>query len=114
MNRIDHLTRIREGFGAVKAAQPEMARAYDEMNGETYADGALSGRMKRLAALTAAITHGCEGCMLFQAEEAIRLGAGAEEIVECCAVAVALAGSMGSSKTAVVVELLREKGMLAD
>ena len=44
---------------------PEMGIHYDALSAEIYRDGALSAKQKRLMALCTAVTHGCEGCMLF-------------------------------------------------
>jgi AhpD family alkylhydroperoxidase len=46
-----------------------------------YADGAISGKMKRLMAMTAATIQGCRACILFQADKALALGASKAEIL---------------------------------
>ncbi len=45
-------------------------------------------------AMTAATVHGCRACTLYQAEEALNLGASKEEILECISVAVSLGNTM--------------------
>jgi alkylhydroperoxidase/carboxymuconolactone decarboxylase family protein YurZ len=42
------------------------------------------------------------------------LGATAEEILEACAVAISLGGTMGAGETTRVVKLLEEKELLED
>ena len=93
---------------------PDVARAYDELPMEVYKDGVLSGKIKRLMALTGALVHGCRACILYQTEEALVLGATAEEILEACAVAISLGGTMGAGETTRVVQFLEEKGLLEE
>jgi AhpD family alkylhydroperoxidase len=91
---------------------PETGGPYLELAAETYKDGALSGKTKRLMALSGALTHGCEGCILYQADEALKLGATAGEVLEACAVAISLGGTMASAQTWRVVTFLQEKGLV--
>jgi AhpD family alkylhydroperoxidase len=81
---------------------------------EVFKDGFLSGKVKRLMALVGALVHGCRACILFQTEEALLLKATAEEILEACAVAISLGGTMGAGETTRVIRLLEEKGLLED
>jgi AhpD family alkylhydroperoxidase len=91
---------------------PEIGKAYDALPMAVYKDGALSGKVKRLMALTGALVHGCRACVLFQTDHALEAGATVEEILEACAVAVSLGGTMGAGETTRVVEFLDEKGLL--
>ena len=97
-----------------KKCMPDVASAYDEMPMEVYKDGVLSGKIKRMMALTGALVHGCRACILYQTEEALALGATAEEILEACAVAISLGGTMGAGETTRVVQFLEEKGLLEE
>ncbi|MGD8262712.1 MAG: hypothetical protein PVG70_04410 [Desulfobacterales bacterium] len=42
------------------------------------------------------------------------LGATAEEVLEACAVAISLGGTMGAGETTRVVQFLQEKGLLEE
>ena len=97
-----------------KKCMPDVASAYNELPMEVYKDGALPGKIKRMMALTGALVHGCRACLLYQTEEALALGATAEEILEACAVAISLGGTMGAGETTRVVKLLEEKELLED
>lgn len=105
---------IGEMWDIYKKCMPDIARAYDELPMEVYKDGVLSGKIKRLMAVVGALVHGCRACMLFQTEEALSLGATAEEILEACAVAISLGGTMGAGETTRVVQFLEEKGLLEE
>ena len=97
-----------------KKCMPDVAIAYDELPMEVYKDGVLPGKIKRMMALTGALVQGCRACILYQTEEALNLGATAEEILEACAVAVSLGGTMGAGETTRVVQFLEEKGLLEE
>lgn len=91
---------------------PGMADAYNAMSSEAYKGGVLDSKTKRLMAMTAAVVAGCRGCILFQAKHAMDQGASAEEILESCAVAISLGGTMAAAETTRVVEYLEELGVL--
>jgi len=105
---------ISEMWEIYEKCMPDVARAYDELPMEVYKDGVLSGKIKRLMALTGALVHGCRACILYQTEEALVLGATAEEILEACSVAISLGGTMGAGETTRVVQFLEEKGLLEE
>ncbi|WP_319584463.1 carboxymuconolactone decarboxylase family protein [uncultured Pseudodesulfovibrio sp.] len=97
-----------------KKLMPEVAEPYSALNQEVYKDGMISGKHKRLMALVGALCSGCRACILFQCDQAIELGAGVDEILEACAVAVALRGTMGMGETERVVAYLRERGLITE
>jgi AhpD family alkylhydroperoxidase len=111
-NQTELINSIHENFSLFRKLMPEVGETYDELPSEAYKDGELSGKVKRLMALSAALTHGCRGCILFQTERALNLGASVREILESCAVAVSLGGTMAAAETTRVVALLREKGLI--
>jgi len=93
--------------------QTELREVYEALPEEVYKDGVVSGKMKRMMALVGALVSGCRACILYQTDNALKLGASVEEIFEACAVAVSLGGSMASGEAARVVEYLKEVGELA-
>jgi AhpD family alkylhydroperoxidase len=115
---VDSQSKLHEHVGNMwdlyKAYLPDVGKAYDELPMAVYKDGALPGKIKRLMALTGALVHGCRACILFQTEQALAAGATLEEILEACAVAVSLGGTMGAGETTRVVSFLVEKGLLPD
>lgn len=110
-NQVRTLTEITRLARKFRKGLPNMNKHYNDLNAEIYRDGALAARHKRLMAMAVAVTHGCTGCMLFQVDEAVKLGASLEEVTESLAVAVGLGGSMASSRTAQVMAFLEEKGL---
>lgn len=104
--------RILRSWDIYKKYLPDVAHAYDELPMEVYKDGVLSGKTKRLMAMVAALVHGCRACILFQTDWVLKLGATVEEILEACAVAISLGGTMGAGETTRVVLYLEEKGLM--
>jgi AhpD family alkylhydroperoxidase len=91
---------------------PNVGKAYEALTSEVYKNGALDSKTKRLMALSAALTHGCRGCILFQTEQALELGASVEEILETCSVAIAVGGTMAGGETSRVIQFLTELGRI--
>lgn len=105
---------VQDLFNAYRRLMPGVGEAYDALPAEVYKDGALSGKTKRLMALSSSLVHGCRACILFQTEHALALGASLEEILEACSVAISLGGTMAAGETTRVMGFLREKGLLEE
>lgn len=105
---------ISSSWNFYKKCLPDVGTAYEELPMEVYKDGVLPGKMKRLMALTGALIHGCQACIIFQTDKALKAGASAEEILEACSVAISLGGTMGAGETTRVMEFLDEKGLLEE
>ncbi len=103
---------IHDMWDLYRKCLPDVGKAYDELPMEVYKEGALPEKIKRLMALTGALVHGCQACVLFQTDKALEAGAAVDEILEACAVAVSLGGTMGAGETTRVVKFLDEKGLL--
>ena len=95
-----------------KTLMPQIAKAYEDLPIQAYAEGAISGKMKRLMAMTAATVHGCRACILYQADEALKLGASKEEFLECIGVAVSLGGTMAEGQATRLIGYLEERNLL--
>jgi AhpD family alkylhydroperoxidase len=103
---------VKKNVRKYQELMPEVGSAYENLTSQVYKDGALNCKTKRLMALAVALTHGCRGCILFQTEQALSLGASVEEILEACSVAICLGGTMAGGETARVVQLLSELGRI--
>ena len=104
---------IGEDFGTFRERMPEVTAPYDSLQEEAYKDGEVSGKHKRLMALVGGLVRGCRGCILYQTDYALQLGATVDEILESCAVAVSLGGTLAAGETSRVMAYLKEKGALA-
>lgn len=111
-NQMELQEQIHGQWERYKTLMPHIAEAYAELPKRVYGDGALSGKVKRLMAMTAATIHGCRACILYQADQALALGATKEEILECIGVAVSLGGTMAEGQATRLVGYLEERGVL--
>lgn len=104
--------RIGRNWDKYRELMPDVAEAYDALPMAVYAGGRLDAKTKRIMAVAIAVACGCRACMLYQTSHALELGADAEEILEACAVAISLGGTMAAGEMARVVEYLDERGEL--
>lgn len=91
---------------------PGIAERLAEQRGETYKDGAMSGKTKRLMAMAIALGAGCQNCILAQAEAALELGATKEDFLETLSVVVTMRGTTGVAESLRVIQFLDELGKL--
>ena len=76
-------------------AAPGQMRAFRGLMDAATADGALTSRTKELMALSIAIATRCEGCVVYHARAAHKLGASREEVAETIGVALEMGGRPG-------------------
>lgn len=113
-NQTELKKNVGKDFATFKRLLPDVAEAYEHLPAEVYSDGAVSGKNKRLMALTAAVVGGCRSCILYQTDNALALGASVEELLEACAVAISLGGTMAAGQATRVVRYLSEQGLVED
>lgn len=112
MNSSNRLAAFREKCRKYLDLSPVPKDEYLSCYEKSYTSGALDSKTKKLMALCGALVSGCTGCILSQAEMAIEEGATVDELLETCAVAISLGGTMAWSETSQVVDLLEEKGLI--
>ena len=110
--QVDLQEQIHGQWNRYKTLMPHIAKAYADLPNQAYADGTITGKMKRLMAMTAATVHGCRACILYQADEALKLGATKEEFLECIGVAVSLGGTMAEGQATRLIGYLEERDLL--
>lgn len=108
----EEYSEVSDDFWRFMEQQKEKGDLFSDHYAKTYEDGLFDSKTKRLMAMCGAIVMGCKGCIVGQADKAIQDGATAEEVLEACSVMLSLGGTMAGSKIAIVVKLLREKGMM--
>jgi AhpD family alkylhydroperoxidase len=111
-NQMELQAQIHGQWERYKALMPHIAEAYADLPNQAYGEGVVSSKMKRLMAMTAATIHGCRACILYQADEALKLGASKEEFLECIGVAVSLGGTMAEGQATRLIGFLEEREIL--
>jgi AhpD family alkylhydroperoxidase len=71
---------------------PEVLRAYAGLSRAAMSDGAISVKVKELAALAIAITRECDGCIVAHVRNLVRAGASRREVAELIGVAIVMNG----------------------
>jgi len=103
---------IGENWKTYNRLMPEVGDLYDQFHGEIYKDGTVKAKEKRLMAVVGALVNGCRACMLYQTEEALNLGATVDEVLETCAVAISLGGTMAAGEVTHIIGLMKEMGKI--
>lgn len=80
----------------LRHAQPDAWQGFGALHAAALADGALTGRVKELMALTIAVVKRCDGCIAYHAKASARQGATPEEVAEALSVALLMDGGTAS------------------
>lgn len=104
---------IWEQYETFKKVMPDFHNAYEGVRAQTYKEGALSVKTKRLMAIAVATKAGCAGCMLAQTSNAIEAGASRDEIIEAIQVAICEGGTSTLSESLQIIQKLDEMGLLS-
>ena len=74
----------------LRQLKPEMFKSFIDFDQAVFKDGAISGKMKQLMAITAAHVTQCPWCIDVHTKAAVEHGASDEEIAEAVFVAMAM------------------------
>jgi AhpD family alkylhydroperoxidase len=105
---------LREPYRALRAALPEVFRAYGELSRAAMAPGALDAKAKELIALAISVSKQCDGCIASHAKGAARAGATAEEVAEALAITISMNGGPGTVYAPRAFDAFREFAGLLD
>jgi AhpD family alkylhydroperoxidase len=95
-----------------RANMPDFTKQLGVQMNETYKDGAIDNKTKRLMALAIALGAGCRNCVLAQTEAALDLGATKEDFLETISVVISMRGTTGVAESLRVIQFLNEQGKL--
>lgn len=94
----------------IKEVVPVVGITHDMYNKEIFADGALTGKMKRLIGIAVGVKSSSFSCTVRQTKNAVNLGATKDEVMEAVSVAVAMGGTSALEYAGRVVKVLEELG----
>lgn len=86
------LARLSPEHRALRQLIPDVYRAFAAIGDAALVDGALSGKVKELMAMTIGIVQGCDGCIASHAKAAARAGATKQEAAEAIGVSILMHG----------------------
>lgn len=107
-NAREHYDQWPAAIASMKAAAPEIGRAFGGMYHKLMAEGALTVREKELIALAMGMALRCEACIYSHLEKALDAGATREQILELAGVLVVMQGGPGYVYVPKLVEALSE------
>ena len=76
----------------LKKDLPGPLEGFSILHEQSMTDGVLGKKYKELVAIGIAICTGCEGCIAFHVNDAMKVGATREEIIETIGVALLMGG----------------------
>lgn len=92
----EQLAEYRANLTRMHGAIPSTSGAFAQLHRAASAPGALSASVKELMALAVAIATGCEGCLVWHLDAALKAGATDAEVHDAVGVAVLMAGGPGT------------------
>jgi len=85
---------------------PEVYRKYLELEQAAFSEGELSQKTKELIAVGISAGVGCEGCIQWHTEYALKHGATEKEIMEAIEVAIEIGGGKAVTTARIAMEVL--------
>ncbi len=84
----DYKTQIGAGIAEMRAANPDLVKAYAGFHHANSASTHIDKKTRELIALAVAVTLRCDGCINAHSEAAAHAGATKEEIIDALGVAI--------------------------
>ncbi|MFW6323833.1 MAG: carboxymuconolactone decarboxylase family protein [Desulfovibrionales bacterium] len=112
MDKLQEYDSIRKNSRKFLDLSPDVRDKFLDHYQASYKPGAIDAKTKRLMAMCGGLIAGCTGCIIGQLNMAVEEGATVQEILETCAVAMSLGGTLAWSQISMVVEYLEKNGML--
>lgn len=79
---------------------------YLELEEAAFSEGALSQKMKELIAIGVSAGAGCEGCVQWHTEYALKHGASEQEIMEAIEVAIEIGGGKAVTTARIAADVM--------
>lgn len=97
-------------IGAFAKASPDLFAGFSMVNKAATKPGSFSAAQKELMAVALAVVQGCEDCIVFHVDGAIRHGADERALVEALEVAVEMGGGPAVMYAGKALEVYRALG----
>ncbi len=93
-------------FGALNRDIPETRNAFTDLQKTVHKDGALPAKIKEIICIVASVISPCESCIVYHTNQALKMGATREEIMEACGVAIVMGGGPAAAHLSLVQDAL--------
>ncbi|WLS04821.1 carboxymuconolactone decarboxylase family protein [Shinella oryzae] len=106
----DTMERLKDAqrrIGALAKASPELFGGFARVSKVAASAGTFSAGQKELMAVAIAVAKGCEDCILYHVDAALKHGAKEGELVEVLEVAIEMGGGPAVMYGAKALEIMR-------
>jgi AhpD family alkylhydroperoxidase len=87
---------------------PGPMSGFARLHKKAVEDGALTMKIKEMMALAIGITVGCDGCIAYHVDDAVKAGATRQELLETIGVALLMGGGPGSIYAAHALDAIEQ------
>ncbi len=101
---------LRKNLRRLRELKPEMFKGFVEFDQNVFKDAALTGKVKELMAITAALVTQCPWCIDTHTKRAKEKGASDEEIAEAVFVAMAMGAGAAWAHGGIAVDVAQAHG----
>lgn len=109
MDHIDQIIRQRKvAHTKLLRLKSTVYKKFLEMEEATYADGALSKKVKELIAVGISVVTDCESCMQWHIDEAVKAGADEREVLEALEVGMEMGGGRATVSARFALEVMQK------
>jgi AhpD family alkylhydroperoxidase len=107
MDKIREICRQRkQAHQKLLSLDSKVYRAFLDMEGAAYADGALAKKHKELIAIGISVVTDCESCMQWHIEQAAEAGATQGEVLEAVEVGIEMGGGRATVSARFALEVM--------
>jgi AhpD family alkylhydroperoxidase len=107
MDKIREICRQRkQAHQKLLSLDSKVYRAFLDMEGAAYADGALAKKHKELIAIGISVVTDCESCMQWHIEQAAEAGATQGEVLEAVEVGIEMGGGRATVAARFALEVM--------
>ncbi|MFB2553135.1 carboxymuconolactone decarboxylase family protein [Ensifer soli] len=103
----DQLKDAQRRIGTFAKASPELFGGFSKVSKAATAAGSFTAAQKELIAAAIAVTKGCEDCIVYHLDGALKHGAKEADLVEALEVAVEMGGGPSVMYGAKALEIFR-------
>lgn len=103
----EKLKEAQRRIGAYAKASPELFGGFSRISKAATSAGTFTAAQKELMAVAIAVSGGCEDCILYHVDAAVKHGASEAELIEALDVAVEMGGGPAIMYASKALEFMR-------
>ena len=103
----ERLKQAQRRIGLLARASPDLFGGFSRVSKVAGTAGSFSAAQKELMAVAIAVSKGCEDCILYHVDAAVKHGAKEAELVEALEVAIEMGGGPAVMYGAKALEIMR-------